>query len=67
MRNRKVQRKIKKYLSNGGAKENIHFVREEKLNRTSEFSSKDGPISDVTPYQAIKPGLRLVIRKGNII
>ena len=67
MRNRKLQREIKKYLCNGGSKEDIHLIREEKLNRTSEYSSKDGPISDVTPYQAIKPGLRLVIRKGNII
>lgn len=65
MRNRKLQRQIKKYLSNGGSKEDIEIVKEKRLNRTSEYGGRNGSVVDETPWLAVKPGKRMIIKKNS--
>ena len=63
MRNRKIQRQKKRYLKNGIAEENILIITEEKLKRTIGYGKNKRPILDTTPWLAVKPGTRIIIRK----
>ena len=64
MRNRQVQRQMKKLLSSGVPAGRIRIIHEEELNKTCEWPTKQGrPIPDLTPWEAIKPGTRIVVNK----
>ena len=62
MRNRKVQRKIKNLIEEGVPRENIRVIHEEKLKLRSEIITNGEPAKDPTPWKAIKPETRLVVK-----
>ena len=63
MRNRKLQRQKKRYIENGIAEENILTITDERLKRTIGYGKNKRPILDTTPWLAVKPGTRIIIRK----
>ena len=63
MRNRNIQRQLKKLTDSGISRDKIRIIHEEKLKKRSDIHTKHEPVYDPTPWEAVTPGARIVIIK----